>query len=82
MSNKSLLEQLNNFFDMKKKKRKKNISKLKTLLKELKQEKMNLIVKCSQNLGKNERKMVKRKIAIIDAKRKKGLKALKKLNRS
>ncbi|MBE9526197.1 MAG: hypothetical protein IME94_04400 [Proteobacteria bacterium] len=79
MSNKSLLEQLNNFFDMKKKKRKKNISKLKTLIKELKQEKMNLIVKCSQNLGKNERKMVKRKIAIIDAKRKKGLKAVKKL---
>jgi len=82
MSHKNLLDELSDFFDMKKKKRKKNTRELKMLLKELKQKENNLIVKCSQNLGKNERKMVKREIAVIHAKRKKGLKALKKLNQS
>lgn len=82
MSHKNLLDELSDFFDMKKKKRKKNTAELKSLLKELKQKENNLIVKCSQNLKNNERKMVKREIAVIHAKRKKGLKALKKLNQS
>ncbi|MCU7836027.1 MAG: hypothetical protein KZQ83_12365 [gamma proteobacterium symbiont of Taylorina sp.] len=79
MSSKNLLSQLGDFFDMDKKKRRKNAKELKILLKELKQKENKLISKCNEKPGKSEYKMVKREIAIIHAKRKKGLKALKKL---
>jgi len=79
MGSKNLLNQLSDFFDMGKKKRKKKTKELKVLLKELKQKEKELIEKCNRKLSKNDHKMVKREIAILHAKRKKGLRVLKDL---
>ncbi|WP_198263544.1 hypothetical protein [sulfur-oxidizing endosymbiont of Gigantopelta aegis] len=77
MSSKKLLQQLRNFLDMGKNKRNKYAEELKQLLKELKAKEKSLIEKCAITSSKDKRKMFNRKIAIIHAKRKKGLAALK-----
>ena len=79
MSSNDILKKLSDYFNMGKKKRKKNASELKALLKVLKHKENKLISKCNKKLSENEHKMIKREIAVIHAKRKKGLKALKKL---
>jgi hypothetical protein len=81
MSKKKLLQQLSNFLDMGNKKRSKYAKELKKLLKELKVKEKELIEKCSITPSNNKRKMLNREIVVIHAKRKKGLDALKKINK-
>jgi hypothetical protein len=79
MNKKELLNKLTNFFDMDKKKRKKNAIELKKLLKALKNEEKKLINKSHLELSSAKQKMIIREVTILHAKRKKGLKALKKM---
>ena len=79
MNSKELLNKLSDYFDMGKKKRKNNAKELKNLLKILKNEEKKLMAKCHIESSHSKQKMINRKVAILHAKRKKGLKALKKL---
>jgi hypothetical protein len=79
MGREKLLGKLGDFFDMNKKKRIKNAKELKALLKLLKQEEKKQIELCGKESSENKRKMINREIAVLHAKRKKGLKALKQL---
>jgi predicted Fe-Mo cluster-binding NifX family protein len=79
MNSKKLLKKLGDFFDMDKKKRQKNAKELKSLLKLLKEEEKNLVIICQNQSPQNKKSMLKREIDVLHARRKKGLKALKKL---
>lgn len=79
MNRQELLKKLSDYFDMGKKKRKKLTKELRILLKKLKQEEKKLIAKCNDRSSGSKQKRVKREIALLHMKRKKGLKALKKL---
>lgn len=79
MAIEQLLKQLSDYFDMKKKLRRKNVSELKALLKIFKKKEKELISECSRSSSGSKNKTLQTKIAILHAKRKKGLKALKKL---
>ncbi len=80
MSSQELLKRLSDYLDMGKKKRAKYVKELKQLLKELKEKEKKLIAKCAVTPEGEKHKMLNREVAVIHAKRKKGLKALKKLN--
>ncbi len=82
MSNQKLLKQLADFFNMSQKKRLKNEKELKALLKILKQKEKKLIKKYEVQPEGSMRKMMKREIAVLHTKRKKGLKSLKALAQS
>lgn len=79
MNSKGLLNKLSDYLNMGKKKRSKYEKELIILLKELKSKEKKLITKCSEESSKNLCSIMKKEIAILHAKRKKGLKALKKL---
>ncbi|MCK5647924.1 MAG: hypothetical protein KAI22_03510 [Gammaproteobacteria bacterium] len=79
MNSKGLLNKLSDYFDMGKKKRKKNAKELKNLLQVLKNEEKKLIAKCLTLSSESKQKKINRKVAVIHAKRKKGLNVLKKL---
>jgi metallophosphoesterase superfamily enzyme len=79
MNSKKLLKKLGDFFDMDKKKRQKNAKELKSLLKLLKEEEKNLIIIRQNQSSQNKNAMLGREIDVLHARRKKGLKALKKL---
>lgn len=79
MGKKQLLKQLRSFFDMGKKRRLKHMQDLEAIIKEIKTKEKKLIAKCQENPTNNESRMIKHEIAILHAKRKKGLKALKEL---
>lgn len=80
MSRHELLKKLSDYLDMGKKKRGKYAKELKQLLKKLKEKEKKLIEKCATIPEGEKHKMLKREVAVIHAKRKKGLKALKKIN--
>ncbi len=80
MSKNKLLKKLSELLDMGKKERKKRVTELQELLKALKLKEKKLIAKCQNQLPDDKKKMLEREIAVIHAKRKKGLKAIKKLN--
>lgn len=82
MNRQELLKKLGDYLDLGQKKRRKNVQDLKVLLKKLKQQENKLIAKCRDLSSGNKRKMLKGEIAILHTKRKKGLKALKKLIRT
>jgi len=79
MSIKELLDNLNDYFDMNKTQRQKKTKELKALLKVFKHKEKKLIAECLHQPSGHRCKAMKTKIAILHAKRKKGLKALKKL---
>ncbi len=79
MNSQELLNKLGDLLDMDKKKRKKHADELKALLKLLKSEEKKMLEKCQQETRKSKKKMINREVAVLHAKRKKGLKALKKL---
>ena len=82
MSNQKLLKELADFFNMSQKKRIKNEKELKALLKVLRQKEKKLIKRYNTQPGGDKRKLMKREIAILHTKRKKGLKALKNLTQT
>ena len=77
-----LLKKLADYLNLGAKKRSKGVKDLKLILKALKYKEQKLIAKCRDQPTGNKRKMLKRKIAVLNVKRKKGLKALKKLIRT
>ncbi len=79
MSRWKLLKRLSDYFDMGKKKQEKYSSDLKSLLTEIKEKEKKLNKKCVATANGEKRRMLKRKIMVLHAKRKKGLSALKKL---
>ncbi|MCK5697169.1 MAG: hypothetical protein KAI02_03345 [Gammaproteobacteria bacterium] len=79
MNIKELLNNLNDYFDMNKKKRQHKTKELKALLKVFKHKEKKLIAECRRHPSGHKNKSLETKIAILHAKRKKGLKALKKL---
>ena len=81
MSQNKLLKKLSELLGLDKKERKKRVMELQKLLKALKQKEKKLIAKCAKQLPDSKKKMLEREIAVIHAKRKKGLKAIKKLNK-
>jgi len=82
MSKKKLLKQLRDFFDMSKKKRLKHMQELQAIIKEIKKQEKKLIAKCQESPKESHSRMIKQEIAVLHAKRKKGLKALKALKDS
>jgi len=80
MNTKTLLNNLEDFFDMKKKKRSKHENELKALIKKLKNKEKKLIAKCEKEQDKSKCDVIDMQIAFLHAKRKKGLNSLKKLN--
>ena len=80
MSQNKLLKKLSELLGLDKKERKKRVMELHELLKALKLKEKKLIAKCAKQLPGGKKKMLEREIAVIHAKRKKGLKAIKKLN--
>ncbi|GEM_PF-5131458 len=81
MSQNKLLKKLSELLGLDKKERKKRVMELHELLKALKLKEKKLIAKCARQLPGGKKKMLEREIAVIHAKRKKGLKAIKKLNK-
>jgi len=81
MSLKKALNKFSTYFDMNRKKRKKHVRDLKVLLKQLKNEEKKLIASCQKISDNGKKKNMQRKIAVLSAKRKKGLKVIKKLMR-
>jgi hypothetical protein len=82
MNTKKLLNDLEGFFDMTKKKRSKHAKELKALIKKLKDKEKKLIAKCDKEKDKAKCDVIDMQIAFLHAKRKKGLSSLKKLNRN
>jgi hypothetical protein len=82
MNTKKLLNNLEGFFDMTKKKRSKHAKELKALIKKLKCKEKKLVAKCDKEKNKAKCKVIDTEIAFLRAKRKKGLCVLKKLNRN
>ncbi len=78
MGTKELLTKLSEYLDFSNKKKGKYTRELKTLLKQLKRKEKKLIEKC-QEKSTEKRKLLKTEIAVLHAKRKKGLKILKQL---
>ncbi|HED34753.1 MAG TPA: hypothetical protein ENJ08_11165 [Gammaproteobacteria bacterium] len=79
MSQNKLLKKLSELLDMDKKERKKRIEELQELINALKRKEKKLLSKCQVQEQGSKKKMLEREIAILHAKRKKGLKAIKKL---
>ncbi len=78
MGTQELLTKLGDYLDFNNKKKGKYARELKALLKELKQKEKKLIEKC-KNKSTGKRKLLKTEIAVLHAKREKGLKILKQL---
>ena len=82
MKSQQLLKQLGDYLGMGSKKRRKQTKDLKELLKALKQKEKKLIAKCNKEPKGRNRKMINREIAVLHEQRKKGLKALKRIQES
>ena len=79
MSQNKLLKKLSELLDLDKKERRKRIEELQDLVKALKLKEKKLLSKCQVQSPGSKKKMLEREIAVLHAKRKKGLKAIKKL---
>lgn len=79
MSQNKLLKKLSELLNLDKKERKKRIEELQDLVSALKAKEKKLLSKCQVQAPGNKKKMLEREIAVLHAKRKKGLKAIKKL---
>jgi hypothetical protein len=80
MTENNLLTRLEAYLDLGTKRRKKKADELKTIIGKLKKKEKALVAEC-RNAGKNKkREILEKRILILRAQRKKGLKALKKIN--
>ena len=82
MKTPKLLKKVENYLSADKKKQRKQMDSIKEILKKLKKKKHILKDKLAKEKNKKSRKRIQTDLDIIYAQRKKGLKALKKLNKS
>jgi hypothetical protein len=79
MSENKLLKQLKNFLDLGAKHRKKKADELKKVIRKLRKKEKELIAESEKVGSGKKRDMLRKRIDILHAQRKKGLKALKKI---
>ena len=79
MSEIELLKRMKNYLDLGAKHRKKKADELKTVIKKLRKKEKELIAESEKVGNGKKRDMLKKRIDILHAQRKKGLKALKKI---
>ena len=79
MSENKLLKQLKNYLDLGAKRRKKKADELKKVIKKLRKKEKDLIAESEKVGNGKKRDMLRKRIDILHAQRKKGLKALKKI---
>ena len=79
MSENKLLKQLKNFLDLGAKHRKTKADELKKVIKKLRKKERELLAECDMVGNGKKRDMLRKRIDILHAQRKKGLKALKKI---
>lgn len=79
MSENKLLKQLKNFLDLGAKNRKKKADELKKVIKKLRKKEKELLAESEKVGNGKKRDMLGKRIDILHAQRKKGLKALKKI---
>lgn len=81
MSENKLLTRLKSYLDLSNKRRKKKADELKKIIRKIRKKEKELIIEC-RNTAKSkskQQKTLEKRIAILHAQRKKGLKALKKI---
>jgi len=79
MSENILLKQIKNYLDLGAKQRKKKADELKKVIKKLRKKEKDVIAECGKAGNGKKRDMLRKRINILHAQRKKGLKALKKI---
>jgi hypothetical protein len=79
MSENKLLKQMKNYLDLGAKHRKKKADELKKVIKKLRKKEKDLIAESEKVGNGKKRDMLRKRIDILHAQRKKGLKALKKI---
>lgn len=79
MSENKLLKQMKNYLDLGAKQRKKKADELKKVIKKLRKKEKDLIAESEKVGNGKKRDMLRKRIDILHAQRKKGLKALKKI---
>lgn len=79
MSENKLLKQIKNYLDLGAKQRKKKADELKKVIKKLRKKEKDLIAESEKVGNGKKRDMLRKRIDILHAQRKKGLKALKKI---
>ena len=79
MSENKLLKQMKNYLDLGAKHRKKKADELKKVIKKLRKKEKDLIAESEKVGNGKKRNMLRKRIDILHAQRKKGLKALKKI---
>jgi len=79
MSENKLLKQMKNYLDLGAKHRKKKADELKKVIKKLRKKEKELIAESEKVGNGKKRDMLRKRIDILHAQRKKGLKALKKI---
>jgi len=80
MSENKLLKQLKNYLDLGAKRRKKKADELKKVISKLRKKEKELVTECDTAGKGKKRDMLTKRIDILHAQRKKGLKALKKID--
>ena len=79
MSENKLLKQMKNYLDLGAKHRKKKADELKKVIKKLRKKEKELLTESETPGNGKKRDMLRKRIDILHAQRKKGLKALKKI---
>ena len=79
MTETKLINRLGAYLDFSAKRRKKKADELKKLIRKIKKKEKALITECRNACKGKKRKMMEKRILILHAQRKKGVKALKKI---
>ncbi len=80
MTENKLLNRIDAYLNLSAKRRKKKADELKTIIGKLKKKEKALIAEYRKTDNRKKREMLKKRCIILHAQRKKGLKALKKIN--
>ena len=81
MSENKLLSRLETYLGLDDKKRKEKAGELEKVIKKLKKKEKELIAECVSTVEDEQHSILEKRINVLHAQRKKGLKALKKINK-
>ena len=79
MTDNNLLSRLEAYLDLGAKRRKKKADELKKVIRKIKKKEKALVAECRNTCKGKKREMMEKRILILHAQRKKGVKALKKI---
>ncbi len=82
MSENKLLSRLESYLGLDIKKRKEKAGELEKVIKKLKKKEKELIAECAVNVDEEQQSLLEKRISILHAQRKKGLRVLKKMNKA